>query len=150
MPLLCLMLRTNRTFKSKKVALSKDTFNFEGGTYYINSDRIYLMKRWFRYKPVLVFKEGISQPIGFTDIIKKQVKKDVIKKVKNKDGSITEITENKLVDDDTVLIDARSIHRLTSDAILGFITKSKTQALITIAIIVGIINIFINIGGIVA
>lgn len=133
MALTCYILRANRTFKKKKFNLKRDDFDFEGGKYYIDSDRIYLMKDWFRYQPVLIFKEGISQPIGFQDIKKRQIK--------DADG--------KLIDDDTVLIDARSIHRLTSESILGFLTKSPTKTLLTIILVALVMNILISLVGVV-
>lgn len=148
------MMRTNRTFKVVKVGLKKDNFTFEDGIYYINSDRIFLMKRWFRYKPILIFKEGVSQPIGFYDIIKRKVMKmvkvideDTGKPKTDKEGNEIEI--EKEIEDDTVLIDARTLHKLASEFVLGFLTKSRAKTLLTIAIILIFINLLISIGGVI-
>lgn len=136
MPLLCLIMRSNRTIKIKKIGLRKDSFNFEDGVYFVNADRVLLKKGFpFGHRPMLIYKEGISQPLGFNDIMKRK------RKIKDEEtGKTSEI------EDDTVLIDARSLHKLASEHVLGFLTKSSTRKLITAVLIVVIFTLIVTIG----
>ena len=143
MALLCIIMRSNRTLKLKKVGLRKDSFNFEDGVYFINSDRVCLKKNFlFGHKPVLLYKEGISQPLGFNDIIKKQ------KEQTDKDGKVIKDKKGNavMIDDETILIDARSLHKLASEHILGFLTRSSTKKLLMAIIIISLFTLIITIG----
>lgn len=117
----CIMVRKNKTLKYKKVKDKYDDFVFEDGTYYIRKDKILLKKKVFsfNYRSYLLFIEGISEPITFDNI------------------------EKKDKEDNTVLIDARSIHKITSDKILSVLSSSRLTTRDKLLIFGLVINIAI-------
>lgn len=124
----CLILRTNRTLKKKNVSNKKDSFEFEDGKYFVEQDKVILTKGFFGWKPCLIYKEGISVPIGF----------DTIQQIKNDKGDKV----------DTILIDAFSVHNLTSRELLSVLTKTSFTKMETLIIVMLALNILIGIIGI--
>lgn len=125
----CYIMRENKTLKVKKVRTKADSFKFEHGVYYIQDDKIILYKGLIGWKPILIFKEGYSEALSFDNVIKRP-------KLKN----------GKIIEDDTVLIDATSIHNLTSRELLDVLAKTtltKTELIMLIAII---FNLLVTLG----
>ena len=122
----CLILRTNRTLKKKRVDNKKDSFTFEKGTYYILKDRVVLIKAFIGWKPCLIYKEGLSEPLGFENIIM----------AKTKNGK----------NEDHVLIDANSIHNLTSRELLKVITDTKMSATEMLLMGLVVLNLLCTVG----
>ena len=122
----CLILRTNRTLKKKRVNNKKDRFTFEKGTYYILKDKVILIKAFIGWKPCLIYKEGLSEPLGFDNILM----------AKTKEGNNA----------DHVLIDANSIHNLTSKELLRVITDTTMSTTDMLLIGLVILNLLCTIG----
>jgi len=124
----CWILRTNKTIKRKRVSNKKDSFSFEGGTYYVIKDNVLLKKSLLGFKSILFYIENYSEPLSLTNI----------KKKKGKDA-------------DTVLIDAKSIHNLTSRELLSVLTKtsfSKVELLLMGLLILNLLISIASLGGI--
>ena len=125
--IVCLIIRTNRSLKRYKINEKADSFVFEGGTYYVRSDRVLLEKKLFTFKPILLYKEGIPEPLAL----------DNIKKILN-----VETGE----EDETVLIDAKSIHNLTSRELLSVLTKTSFSRIELFIMVMLILNIMFSCG----
>ena len=124
----CFILRTNNTIKKTRVRESRDVFSFEEGKYFIQSDKVMLYKGLLFFKPFLFYKEGYSEPICF----------DNVEKVIHKDA------DGKEINDDTVLIDAQSIHNLTSKELLNVLAKVSLSKFEMLILFVVIINLLIS------
>jgi len=109
---LCIMIRKNKTIKYKRINDKYDSFEFEGGRYYIRKDKILLKHKPLSrtYISTLIYIEGISEPLSLKNIEKKAEY--------DKDG-------NLIKDDETILIDAKSIHNITSEKILSVLSSEK-------------------------
>lgn len=125
--IVCLIIRTNRSLKRYKINEKADSFNFEGGTYYVRSDRVMLEKKIFGFKPILLYKEGIPEPLALENI----------KKVTNSETG---------EEDETVLIDAKSIHNLTSRELLSVLTKTSFSRIEMFIIVMLILNMMFSCG----
>lgn len=126
MKLTCFILRTNRTMAYKKIKGDVDSFTFEEGKYFVVSDKVMLDKRFFGYRPILLFKEGIPEPLGLTNI----------KKLQEEDT------------EETILIDAWSIHNLTSRELLSVLTKTSFSRIEMAILVFLILNVLISLIGI--
>lgn len=113
----CYIIRTNRTMALKRVHEKKDDFKFEGGTYYIKPDKIILQKMVAMHRPMLIYIENYAEPIGIGSIEKK-----------------------KVTGDETILIDAKSIHNLTSRKLLSVLAGDKLTGRELFIIVLLIIN----------
>lgn len=133
MRITCFILRTNRTMAYKKIKSNVDAFEFEEGKYFVVSDKVMLDKRFLGYRPILLYKEGIPEPLGLTNILKKPSD--------DKDKANEE--------EETVLIDAWSIHNLTSRELLSVLTKTsftRMEMLIIVFLILNVVLTIISIG----
>jgi hypothetical protein len=92
-------IRKNRTMAVFKVREKLDDFTYEDGLYYVKPEKLILKKGRIGHKPYMFYVEGISEPISIENIFKRQ-------------------------DDNAVLIDAQSIHDLTSTKILDVLSKN--------------------------
>lgn len=120
----CIILKKNDTIKYKKVNDKFEEFIYNEGTYYIKRDKIKLKKGIKFYKPYLLYVEGISEPLSFNNIQKDE-------------------------DDETILIDAKSIHSMTSEKILSVLSSSRMSSrdkLILFAVVFNIILTLISLG----
>lgn len=129
MRITCFILRTNRTMAYKKIRSNVDSFTFEEGKYFVVSDKVMLDKRFFGYRPILLYKEGIPEPLGLTNILKAESK--------NKDEINPE--------EETILIDAFTIHNLTSRELLSVLTKTSFTRMEMVIIVFLILNVVLTI-----
>jgi len=114
----CWILRTNKTVKKKRISNKRDSFRFEGGTYYIIKENTMLKKGLIGYKPLLLYLENFSEPLSLENVEKRKGKGE------------------------TVLIDAKSIHNLTSRELLSVLTKTtftRTELLLIGLIILNLL-----------
>jgi len=133
---LCYILRKTGTLKIKKVKDKLDSFTFEQGKYFILKDRMFLLKKLIGYRPTLFYKEGISEPLKLENIVKQKIK------VVNE-----ETGEETYIEDETVLINAKNIHDLTSSEMLSVLSSQNLSKVDKLLIGLIALSIIINIAG---
>jgi hypothetical protein len=152
----CFILRTNRTMGRKYVKDKDDTFDFEGGTYFIEKEKVFIWKLNIRNKirPTLLYIEGVSQALYLDNIKIKEYLEDVVitdkqNKIVFKEDGKTPKTEKKRVKHITdIFIDARSIHNMTDKKILTDLSAQPdikaSEIIIIILLVVSICLIVAN------
>lgn len=137
----CWILRTNGTIKRIRISDKKDSFDFEDGKYFVIEKHI-INKKFlhFFYKPMLIYIEGFSEPLGLNNIVKK--KREV--QVKNKESGKMETKE---IEDDTILIDAFSIHNLADRENLSVLTDTSMTKVDMIVLFMLFICIVASVAG---
>lgn len=151
----CMILRNNRTLGKKKVKDEKDDFIFEGGTYFIKKEKVFLNKvGWIRKKirPTLLYIEGVADPLYLDNMKIKEYEEDVLIS-DEKGNTIIENgkpkTERKIVKRlEDIFIDARAIHNMTAKKILSVLSSGEDfgtkEILMFILLIVAITLIVIS------
>ena len=155
----CLMLRTNRTMKKKRVRNKCDDFLFEGGLYYVKREKVFLWPKGIfgTMHPHLLFLEGVAEPLYIDNFKFKEYYEDVpmidpvTKKPKIDPVTKKPFMERKLLKGlQDIFIDARAIHDMTDRKILSVLSASDEltlkDKLLTIGLIIVIVLCFINIG----
>jgi hypothetical protein len=155
----CNILRNNKTMGKLKIKDNKDDFIFEGGTYFVQKEKVFLDKTSVRgkIKPTLLYIEGVAQALYLDNVKLKEYYADVKildnktkKPILDENGKPkTELKKLYTVED--IFIDARAIHNMTDKKILvdlsaqeEFSTTSKVLIILMIVVLIfSIINIFV-------
>lgn len=168
-----LILRTNRTLTKRVVPDKEDDFSFEGGTYFIHKDKVFLWKNLRgKIRPTLLYMEGIAEPLYLDNLKIKQyfkllpvidpkTKKPVCidkdnKPILNPDGSYKvdesghpTLIKTPVKELQDIFIDSRSIHNMTDRKILHELSATDpigiTDIILMILVIVGIVIGVVNI-----
>ena len=117
------VLRKNRTLKEITLNEKQDDFEYEGHSYFIYPDRVFLRRRFTGLKPYLFYLEGIPEPIDLTRLHK--IDKSNFK----------------------LYLDSGTVHELTSQKILKVLVQQSLEAKDMLIIILIGINIAISIVG---
>lgn len=133
-----LIIRKNRTMKSKRINNKKDEFNFEDGRYYIQPDKVIFKQVLFWAKPFLLYFEGIPIPIGIEEI-----KSNV--DTNNKKELTAEELKNAKTE---ILINSRSIHDLVSTDVLSVLTKKTLSNFELLLLGLVILTFLVSIAGV--
>jgi hypothetical protein len=129
----------------EKVKDKCDNFNFEGGLYFIQREKVFMTYNLRgKIKPSLLFIEGISTPIFIDNIkITEHIEYEIDDKTKkfklDKDNKKIQL-KKQLCD---IFIDARAIHNMTDKKILDVLSATDDISTKDIVIIILIVVILI-------
>lgn len=155
MTTICLMLRSNRTMKRKRIKDKADDFKFEGGLYFVKREKVFLWSKGLSGKqvPHLLYLEGVSEPIYIDNFRFKTYTKLMPMLDKNNRPILDEkgkplMQEKEYTTMSDIFIDSRAIHNMTDKKILDVLSAtdefSKRDWLFTIFFIAIIVLNIIN------
>jgi hypothetical protein len=150
-----LVIRKNRTMRSKRISEKKDEFNFEKGRYYIQPDKVIFKKVLFWAKPFLLYFEGVPIPIGIENIhpIKidfEELQDDEILTMTETDKEIYHMSymlymEHRKTE---IMINSQSIHDLVSTDVLSVLTKKTMSPFELVLLALVILTLLMSIAGV--
>ena len=117
------IVTNSKKMKTKRVSDRKDNFVFNGGTYYIKPDRVFIDKTRFGNKQGLLYVEGYSLPLMMNDFA-----------IDEKLGS------------DTVFMDAKTVHEFTTAKSFKVLNSGEMELRDILLYVLVFVNILVTAG----